>query len=313
MNAKVVIGKVTFLTVSSVRIEETITELGNKATIVLPRNFKKLNEQPVLNFINVGDQVSISLGYDGNIAEEFTGYVSRINAEMPLVIECENWYLFKQNTLIQSAKEQTLLQFLKFIFKDFPEYKFDAPDAKIKLQLAGSSTYEALRRVQQDYGLYCRIVDKTIVVGFSYDWHNQEARYKYYAQGNVRKSSLEWKTTHDFKLRIQAYYMEGGKKKAVYYGDPEKGAKTRPTNKTAVSKEDALKQAKSIFEKNVFTGFTGSITGFGIPRTHAGDTLDLTDDNQPERNGAYLISKVTIDYNENGYSRTNELAHKTAT
>ncbi|MNV94132.1 hypothetical protein D3C71_1889030 [compost metagenome] len=73
----------------------------------------------------------------------------------------------------------------------------------------------------------------------------------------------------------------------------------------------AKKIADAHYSKNVFDGYTGSITGFGIPRTRAGDSLRVEDPREPQLDGDYLISKVTISWDESGgFSRTNELSFK---
>ena len=72
MNARVVIGNVTFKNISSYHIEESVKELGDSASIILPRQYKKLKGKPLLDYINTGDVVQIysCLLYTSGIARK---------------------------------------------------------------------------------------------------------------------------------------------------------------------------------------------------------------------------------------------------
>ncbi len=312
MGVKITLGKIHFYNVSRLKVTETIMELGDRAVIELPRNFGKLNNKPVLDFIKVGDPVIIEIGYNGLLAQEFTGFISKISADSPLVIECDDeiWPL-KQNSFVISAKKRSLKELLKLIA---PGYTLDVPEMTIKRGLDHASTYEMLRWIQQEFGLFCRVKDKKLTLGYPWDWKPGQKRHKYVRQLNIRKDRLKWKTKSEFKVRIRAFYMEGKHKKAVYVGDPEKGAKCSDVGVIADSAQDAKNNARAIFEKSSFDGFTGSLLAWGIPRIHAGDSIDYEDRTQPEKNGSYLVPAVQIEYNEsNGWTRDFTPRAKTVT
>ena len=52
------------------------------------------------------------------------------------------------------------------------------------------------------------------------------------------------------------------------------------------------------------------MTGFGLPRTNAGDTLKLISAREPERNGKYLVESVTVRYGNAFFERINKLGYK---
>jgi hypothetical protein len=310
MRARVTVGKVRFDVVHAIRIEETITEIGNKATIELPRNFKKLDGKPVLDYISAGDPVTIELGYNDKLAQEFKGYVAVIDAEMPLVLHCEDeFYPLKQNNWVKAYKSVTLKALLEEVVTG---YKIDCPDAQLgKFEVGNASTYEVLRKVQGDYGLFSCIIDGTLIAGFSYDWQaGKTNRWIVHRQKNVRSSDLKWKRQKDYKTRIKVEYWEGKKKKVHYVGTPGQGANTVSVGKMAADKNEAHKMGEAVLARTVYDGFTGSISTFGHPRIHAGDTIELQDSLEPEKAGVYLVDKVTIDYNEQGWARDNSLAHR---
>lgn len=309
MNCRVVAGKVTFNWVHSIKIEETIKELGNKAIIELPRNFRTLNGKPILDYIKEGDQITVELGYNGKLQQEFKGYIAIVDAEIPLTLHCDDeFYPLKQNNWVKAYKSVTLKQLLHDIVTG---YEIECPDMNMgKYEIDNASTFEVLRKIQQDFGLFMRISEKTFTVGFSYDWvPGKTGRWIYHRQKNVRKSKLVWKRKADQRTRIKVEYWDGKKKKVHYVGSPGNGTKTIKAVGIGAGKDDAHKVGESILSKSVYDGFTGSLTGFGEPRTHAGDTIVYQNVLEPEKQGEYLIDKVTIEFNDSGFSRDNNLGH----
>ena len=60
-----------------------------------------------------------------------------------------------------------------------------------------------------------------------------------------------------------------------------------------------------------YDGYQGSITGYGLPRTMPGDSLQIIDDRELDREGVYLIDSVQIRYgSDTGYERINQLSYR---
>ncbi|MOA14272.1 hypothetical protein D3C78_1343640 [compost metagenome] len=78
----------------------------------------------------------------------------------------------------------------------------------------------------------------------------------------------------------------------------------------ADSEKVARDIAEARLQKSVYDGYSGDITGFGIPLTKAGDSISIKDNNEPYREGRYLIEKVTKTYGSDGINRKNDLAFK---
>lgn len=312
MNARITIGNAVFPSIHSFRIEENIAELGNTATIILARNYKKLKDKPVLDHISTGDVVIIEAGYNGKFFEEFRGYVRMIEAEMPLVIHCDDeWYPLKQNTWTKTYAAVTLKQLLQDIA---PGYTIDAPDVDLgKMDLASVSTYSVLRKIQSDYGLYARINGNTITIGFSWDWQpGVTNQHIYHEQKNVRPGSdLKWKRKEDFNIKVRVEYPGADrKKKFVEVGVNEQdNYNVKRIKYGGISESEAKNLGQSVLNRFAYDGYEGSINGYGTPRTHAGDSIDLRNDINPERAGIYLTDKVTIDFGPGGYMRANHLAY----
>lgn len=128
---------------------------------------------------------------------------------------------------------------------------------------------------------------------------------------NVKKSSLKYKRKEDKKIRIRAVgYNRDGKKITETVGNKEHAVTVKTmsfTNKTA---KELRELALAEYKRVCFDGFEGSVTGFGVPLTNAGDTLKIVSPREPEREGQYLIESVTVRYGNAYYERINRLSYR---
>jgi len=319
MAAQVTLGNVFLKNISEFEISESVLEMSNTAKITIPRNFAKLADKPILEQFKVGDKMKIECGYyldksdTGTFVSEFTGYIQEIESDFPLVIHCEDEsYVLRQTNFIKSYKAATLKQILSDIIP--AGITFECPDVNVgKYQIDKASAYTVLNDLVKNYGLYSRLNGSHLKVGLAYDFVGKSAVHQYDIHANVKKNELKYKRAIDFKMRFKAVATNpNGKKTTVTIGSTETDASERTLNFAGPMTETQLKEAaKGVMAKAVYDGYTGSITGFGTPRTHAGDALKLIDKLEPERAGTYLIEKVDITYNESeGFQRKNTLSYK---
>lgn len=326
ITAQVQLGKVSLKHINRFEIDENILEMSNTAKLIIPRNYGKLNGKPILEQIKVGDKVTIDAGYDGQLAREFTGYIREIESDIPLIVHLDDeTYPLRQTNYIKSYKDATLKQILTDIIPS--SVKFDCPDVKVgKYQIDNASAFAVLQDLMKHYGLYSSLQEGKLKVGLAYEFGEKTATHIYTINApsnnvylaNVKKNELKFKRKEDFKVRYKAIAhngkVKGSAKKntVVIVGNKEKDASERTLNFAGPMTEAQLRErANAVMAKTVYDGYTGDITGFGLPRTHAGDALEIRDSLEPERAGKYLIEKVNITYDESsGYSRKNTLSYK---
>lgn len=320
MVALVTIGQVQFKDINSFTVEQTISELSDKATIVLPRNYEKLNGHPVQDFIKVGDPVTIESGYDETgTAVDFTGYVKEISADIPLEIVCDQVYPFRKNNLVKSYRSVTLRQLLEDItagIKSFSgqQYAIECPDVQLgKYIIDNASAYQVLTKLKQDFGFYTKFYNDKIHVGFVYDWSPDfTQKHVYTMQENVKdKSSLKFKNKGDFdtQVKVTIKYPDGSTE-VVTSGSKEEDAAVQSITTGPMDKQEAQKIADARLKQYTYDGYTGSITGFGIPRVNAGDTVEIKDTEFTERNGVYLVEKMSHRYSDAGIERQCDISFK---
>jgi len=319
MTSQVTLGNVFLKHISGFEINENILEMSNTAKITIPRNYAKLGDKSILEQFKVGDRMKIECGYYADKSDivtfqpEFTGYIREIESDFPLIIHCEDEsYVLRQTSYIKSYTTVTLKQLLTDIIPS--SVTWECPDVYIgKYHIDKASAFAVLIDLVKEKGLYSRMNNGHLKVGLAYDFVGKSKVHEYQIRLNVKQNELKYKRKEDFKIRFKAVATNpNGKKTTVTLGSNETNASERTLNFAGpMTKEQLTEAARGVMAKLVYDGYTGTITGFGTPRTHAGDALKLIDKLEPERAGTYLIEKVDITYNESdGFQRKNYLSYK---
>lgn len=322
--SQVTIGNVKLDNVSTAEINESILETSGTAKITLAKNFSKFRGKSILEQFKVGDPVEIQLGYNDKLKSEFTGFVTEIESDIPLIIHCEDaMYKLKQTNYTKAWISVTLKEVLTAIIPK--TIKVECPHVPFgKFIIDNENAFVVLQRMQKDYGLYARLRDNVLNIEMAYViGDGVKEAHEYIIGRNIKKNALKYKSKDDFKLRVKATGRKfKGKEKIdengnhtetaeVIVGCKEKEAQEIHVRFNNITDKAQLKQiAESIYSKRAYDGYTGSITGFGFPRTRAGDAMVIKDTEYSDREGKYLIEKVTISYGENGFERKNDLTIK---
>lgn len=321
--------------INSVTIKQSVENIGATATVVIPRNFPRKDRKGILDCIKVGDTATIRLGYNDNIETEFNGYIANISDTTPISIELEDeWWQLKKKRLIKSWQQPTLNDVLQFCFSG---YKIDS---RVSCDLGGgfpinnNTAYEVAKKLRETYGftLHLDTVKKTVIAYYPYNFegfsthtyvfgtkdctHIDQLRQKKLAP-NIVKNELKFTRKEDMHLRITCQYTDRkGKHYKFDVGDTahdDAEHRTLTLGPNITSEQEARRMAQAEIDRISFDGYTGKITGFGLPRTKAGDAVRLVDPDNPEREGTYLIKSVTVTYDiGKGYRRENELSYKIA-
>lgn len=324
INVKITIAdKIVFDTVESIHIENSTEKISDTAKVILPRKFLRkitendridISEVRLLDYIKVGDKIKIQSGYDGEFGNEFQGYITRIGAEIPIEIDCEDeMYLLKKMKPINKIFSDTSLkQFLEFIA---PEYKIETFETHLgKIALENVTPFAALMEVKSRYPFKFFFRDKILHGGLSNDFEGQQ-KHEFNLNRNVRKGGdLKYETREDRKFWIKAISKQKGTSKEITYEFGDKGESERtlhcPLN---LNKEQVKQYAEDFIKKLRFDGYGGGFESWCYPRTKAGDSADITDPNYPDkhRDGIYYINEVITDINANdGIKRKNNITFK---
>jgi hypothetical protein len=146
---------------SEVKIQSSWQSLTDTADIVLPRNVSDFDRQKVSDVFQEGDPVQVWLGYNGDLSLEFSGYIAKVPAGVPLAMSCEDeMYKLKRTTVSVSKQNCTLKELLQAIA---PGYDIACDDTK----LLGAVRYSKMPVSQvfddlKKQGMYCWFEGQTL-------------------------------------------------------------------------------------------------------------------------------------------------------
>ncbi len=312
--------KVVFDTIHSATIINAMDRISDTAKLELPSGFTNRNKKvsiakkSLLNYVSVGDRITIQAGYDEHLKTEFEGYITDLGADVPILLSCEDemYQLRTGAELNKTFAKVSLKELLQFIA---PNYKVSAQDIQLgKFMIAQETPYKVLENLRQQYGIRSYFDGKVLNAGLPVGFKVGNT-HTFVIGENTRKSSqLKYKRQKDRKCWVKAISMQKGISKQVVYEFGDKGGSSitlhAPLN---LSVSELEKWAKDYYKSVVFDGYEGNIDTWGQPFTRAGDAANIINPqySDGQRNGRYLIESVKTYINGSvGLKRENRISLK---
>ena len=297
--------------VNEVQFSSTWKELTSRGSVTLPRNVKFFEKNNVKTVFQVGDEIKIYLGYNEDLKLEFSGYVSKVSADIPIVIEFEDeMYKVRKLPVNFSSPDITLD---KLIRKIVPGYELDVLDqvAMGSVRLAKTQVGAVLDKIQKDWGLYSYMRDKTLVVGKYYERASEMDVIKLNLERECVSTALNYQRKEDVKINIKAVStLKNGEKISIEgIGDPD-GNERQLTFFNIMEVAELERIARLEYEKYKVDKFEGSFTTFGIPLIKHGMKCELSSNLYPDRTGVYYVEGVTKSFNSSGFRQDVQLGEK---
>lgn len=279
-------------------------------TAVLKHTGKPPTHIETANAIKVGDPVDISLGYNGQLNQEFIGYVKRLNYKIPLEIECEDEYFITRSVnCIYSAKETTLKQCLNTVL---PNIKLgEIENLKLRNFVINNKPGSwVLGLLKKEYGLICFFdMKKQLHCTKAHAIVGEQVKYRL-RYNVIKDDDLKFQLAQDVKLKVKAicYYKDGTKIEGEIGED---GGELRTFYFYDVKDAAELKiLANQELVRYAYDGYQGKITTFLYPFALPGMVAVLEDPIYQERSGNYYIESVETSFSSSGGRRTVEIGIK---
>lgn len=311
------IGSYQFNVVDAVTVESSWNFHEDTATITLPRrlltqgSLSNTDAPDLSSVIKVGDKVKIELGYDFDFQTEFEGYVKSIAPEVPVKIECEDaMWLLKQTNLKNAWRKVSLSELLQFIVPSGITFETVGEVNLGKFRVDGVSAYDILKKIREVYGLASYMRGTKLVVGFPYQEQPQNIKVNM-QELDDNQTDLAFRRADQVKVKFKAISIQAdGSKIEVELGDSDGQLRTI-TLPVGLSESEIRKVGEERMKLYKFDGYEGSLITFGEPWSRHSDTVTITDDLYPDREGTYRIDTVKVDFGGNGYRRALTLGNKT--
>ena len=319
-------GKLEFAVAQSIHIESSVQVLSDTASVELPRAFKNAVDQvgktvnvsgkSILDFMKRGDSIKIELGYDGRLKTEFEGYITKIGAEMPLLLECEDemFQLKKAPRITKFIKSGKLIDILKAVVPAKYTIECNADYSIGKWLIEDATPYNVLEELREKAGIRAYFKNPTtLCVGMIVDFKAETIHAFNFSENVRRGSNLKFaqQESKPIFLTFESKQANGAVLKVSKgeKGGDEKTIKLWPNMTKSELEVWANKQQTSVS----YDGFEGTLDGWCYPRTRPGDSAQLYRPYYEDRHqdGRYFIESVTIDVNgTDGIKRANTLSYK---
>ncbi len=307
----------TFASVSKVSVSRSYDKQTQTASVTLPRNvnYNKKNIYEGSNAImRRGDKIKIIAAYFPNETVIFTGYISKINNNVPVELLCEDeMFLLKQaispNLSFKSVDLNTFIG--KMLTNINVPYKVDLTAQLGQIRLQEVSIGKVLQVLRDQYGLFSFFKNGVLRVGLPF--YKEEAMKAVFLFEKMIKEgmSLTYLKKDDVKVQIKGILIKNNQREEFIYGDPSGDIRT--VFQLGGTKADLDAKCNSFLEQANYTGYYGSFKTFLEPLVVPGDYAVIDSWKYPERKGKYLIKSVTTEVSvTDGGKQTIELERRIA-
>lgn len=262
--------------------------------------------------------VKISLGYDGELHQEFAGYIRSVEREPSgLVINCQDEvYTFNKVEMENKEyKETTIKELLNLVLNAVNkpltlncvyDFSFD------KFTISKATALDVLKTIQDECKCMMYIKDGVFNVTPPYVTPESTKTVKYDTSKNIMADgySLKFKDQEDRKLKV---IVKGKDKdgKPIEKIKGEGGGDTATFDYKGIATEEMiLSIAENMYAAKSYSGYDGGFQSWLLPLIDKGDTAEITDAADPARNGRYFVKAVKTTCGSGGITRKISLGKK---
>lgn len=305
---------IAFTTVNSFKVESSWHNLTDTAEVIIAKKLFFEDKGKVNELVRAGDPIIIKGGYNGEYFTEFTGYISEVMDDLPVMLKCEdNMYILKRTSVNKSYSGIKLEALLKAIVP--ANFDVKAMDVELgSLFLNKTTVSQVLQMLKDDYGIYSYFVGNTLYSGLIYEDNPETDIVTYTLFGNkqnVIQNDLKYRHKDMTLIKVtMTSYLSNGKKKSVTVGDME-GQEQKLVCSNVSSEADIKKLAEKELSRLKIDGYSGGLTSFGIPFVRHGFKGKIVNSEFPEKEGNYYVESVTTTLSDQGaYRRTVKIGPK---
>lgn len=312
MSWEIKIGTFFLGLLDSVKIHRSVDLLADTAEISLPAVIQN-KALEIENKVKRGDQVSIRLGYDGDLIQEFSGYLQEIAVNNgTITLQCEDsLFLFRKSVADEELKGISLKGLLQHLMKATGislEVKCSYEFQYEKFVLSRMTAFDVLKKIREETKANIYLKGRELHVHPAYE--EVFGKVKYDFSRNVEKDNLVYKHTDRRKFEVEVEgQSKGGKSEKVRVGTA--GGDLRSVKVYGVTDPEVLKKRGEEELKHLsYDGYEGDLTGWLLPYCDAGYVASIHDEEYPWKDGNYYVTAVTTEFSQNGGSRKIQLGRK---
>lgn len=308
----ITIGRYRLRMVDSVKVKHSVEQLSDTATVTLPAMVEGTALR-VESKLNVGDAVSIMLGYDDSLQTEFKGYLKAINTDGGnLTLECEDaLYLFDKKVddveltgISMKALLEKVVRQIDASFTVQTEFEFTWD----KFVFYHATARDILKKVQDETRANIWFDGQTLHVQPQYAQASGKMVLFDFSR-NIESSNLKYRKKEDKKVEVElTVNTPEGRKEKLTIG--ASGGKSIKKEVFGITVEQARKIAENEHSIWCYDGYEGSFTGWLVPFVEPGDAVRLIDADYPNKEGVYYVTGTEISFSKDGGKRSVSLGRR---
>lgn len=314
MDFDIRIGNYRLKMVDEVKAKHSVEQLSDTATIALPAMVEGTALQ-VEKSLNVGDAVTIRLGYDGKLQTEFEGYLKAIQTDNGrLVIECEDaLYLFDKKVddveltgISMKALLEKVVRQIDASFTVQTEFEFTWD----KFVFYHATARDILKKVQDETKANIWFDGQTLHVQPQYAQASEKTVLFDFAR-NIESSNLKYRKKEDKKVEVTVK-VTNSKGEECKHTIGASGGKSIQKVVCGVNPMQLKTLAENEYNLWCYDGYEGSFTGWIVPYVQPGDAVRLHDSDYPAKEGLYYVTGTEISFSKDGGKRSVSLGRRLA-
>ena len=311
----------TFSAVNKVTVSRSFDKQTQTASVTLPRNvtYDKKNIYEGANaLMRRGDKIKIIAAYYPNETVIFTGYISKINNNVPIEILCEDEMFLLKQTIAPNLVFPTSVDLNTFIGKMLTNinipYKVDLTAQLGQFRLSEASVGKVLQVLRDQYGLFSFFVNGVLRVGLPF-YKDEAMKAVFLFEKMVKEGmGLTYLKKDDVKVLVKGILVNNGVfEEPVIYPKGATDGDVRTVFQLGGTRADLDAKCNSFLEQSNYTGYYGNFKTFLEPLVVPGDYAVIDSWKYPERKGKYLIKSVITEVSTSeGGKQTIELERRIA-
>jgi hypothetical protein len=335
LSSDITIGGFRFSGVNEVQVSQTIHSVATTASIKIPSvasiiKSGKVQPGKVItgNQFKEGDPVVIKLGYNNQLNTEFSGFVTRVDLNMPLQVECEGYsWLMRRNAVTGFHGSISVKDLLELaVSKIDSSYKINVQcDVDFQLsniRITSTNGFEVLKQLSEFTDncltcffirpdtLWCGLLYTPIAKGID---SLKAGTVKYRIGYNVLKeNSLKVRDTATDPIAITytKKYATGTiitQTSSVFPNSIKKSTKILNDIKDVAALGELANEKAYLTN---YSGYEGALNTFLEPNVLPGAIAYIEDNRYPGRTGNYLVESIQTNFGIRGARRTVEIGPK---
>ena len=280
--------------------------LGNTATIKVPGMAYGVALE-IEEKLKRGNDVLIELGYDGELVQEFTGFITSISTDNTITINCEDAvYLTRQPVANAVYKNISVAEIATKVINQIATLNIKIGDGLSdimynKYTISNANAWDVLNKLKEENGLHIFFVGTVCHVNLKYVYKSGEVVYHF--GRNVEEADLKYEKAEDKAVEVEVIGITRDNQKVKVNAGKTGGDKITVHRYNVTDKKALQAIAEQELLKYSYTGYEGTFKGWLTPYCSVGASVTITDPDYPSREGVYYAEKVEVRFNRQGGAR----------